>query len=260
MGLGLRLTDRFLITDEFAGFPVPELTQRVERMGEHARRRHGLHRARAHTRSTSTSAGSWWTTRTTRTVEQFDRDDHTIAGTFFYRVLPKTSILGEVDYNIDRYDSLRSPRTVTPTPGVSGRREGRPHCQDDGPHQGRLGVEGLRQRVPGGLGRIRRRRQRNLEIPRAFRDPPLRRSRERGVASKRPNYYISNYAGVEVRHFLSERLILRVRGASAASTSIPRMGMSRRSSASGRTRSSRRVPRSSTRCDAGWPSSSATTS
>jgi len=29
MGLGLRLTDRFLITDDFSGFPVPELTQRV---------------------------------------------------------------------------------------------------------------------------------------------------------------------------------------------------------------------------------------
>ena len=29
MGLGLRLTDRFIITDDFAGFPVPELTQRV---------------------------------------------------------------------------------------------------------------------------------------------------------------------------------------------------------------------------------------
>ncbi len=30
-GLGLRLTDRFLITDDFSGFPVPELTERVER-------------------------------------------------------------------------------------------------------------------------------------------------------------------------------------------------------------------------------------
>ena len=31
-GLSLRLTDRFLVTDDFAGFPVPELTERVERL------------------------------------------------------------------------------------------------------------------------------------------------------------------------------------------------------------------------------------
>ena len=36
--------------------------------------------------------------------DQFDRDDYTIAGTLFYRVLPKTSVLGEVDYNMVRYD------------------------------------------------------------------------------------------------------------------------------------------------------------
>jgi hypothetical protein len=36
--------------------------------------------------------------------DQLDRDDHTIAGTFVYRVFPKTSVLGEVQYNLVRYD------------------------------------------------------------------------------------------------------------------------------------------------------------
>jgi hypothetical protein len=90
--VGPSLTDRFIITDDFSGFPVPEVTQR--RSGGRTRWTPGSTIPCASvTRLMSTSAGSWWTTR--RPSRPCDRDDYTIAGQF--TALPKTSILGEVD-------------------------------------------------------------------------------------------------------------------------------------------------------------------
>ena len=209
-GLGLRLTDRFLITDEFAGFPVPEQTQRVDRW------------------ENTLDAGADYTVRERYTFDvnyqwfmvdykddpqfnQFDRDDHTIAGTFFYRIFSKTSILGEVDYNLVRYDvpvvardrdsdswffklgvkgDLTAKTTILLKAGWQWKDYENPNRQD---------WDGLIA---------------ELNFIWKYRDPSEVRvfggranveSLEQGA-----NYYVTSYGGAEVRHFLSERLIVRL--------------------------------------------------
>ena len=209
-GLGLRLTDRFLITDDFAGFPVPELTERVERW------------------ENTLDVGADYTVRERYTFDinyrwfmvdykddpdfdQFDRDDHTIAGTFFYRVLPKTSVLGEVNYNIVRYDE----------PAVAADR-------DSNAWRFLVGIKGDLTAKTSVL----------LKIGWEWRDYDNRQDWDGLVAEgsiiwkyREPsqvrifggranveslfegtNYYVSSFGGVEVRHFLSDRVILRARG------------------------------------------------
>ena len=209
-GLGLRLTDRFLITDDFAGFPVPELTERVERW------------------ENTLDVGADYTVRERYTFDinyrwfmvdykddpdfdQFDRDDHTIAGTFFYRVLPKTSVLGEVNYNIVRYDE----------PAVAADR-------DSNAWRFLVGVKGDLTAKTSVLLRIgwewrdydNRQDWDGLvaegSIIWKYREPSQVRifGGRANVESlfEGTNYYVSSFGGVEVSHFLSERVILRVRG------------------------------------------------
>lgn len=210
-GLGLRLSDRFLITDDFAGFPVPELTERVERY------------------ENTLDVGADYTLRERFTLDvgyqwflvdyqddpefdQFDREDHTVAGILFYRFQPKTSVLGEFDYNLVRYDSpavaadrdsdawrfklgLKGDLTAKTTATIKIGWEFRDY---DNP--GREDWDGL---IAEG------------EITWKYREPSEVRlyGGRANVESlfEGSNYYISSYGGVEVRHFLRERLILRVR-------------------------------------------------
>jgi hypothetical protein len=211
-GLGLRLTDRFLITDDFSGFPVPELTERVERW------------------ENTLDVGADYTVRERFTFDvnyrwfmvdykddpefdQFDRDDHTIGGTVFYRVFPKTSVLGEVQYNIVRYDE----------PAVAADR-------DSDSWRFLVGVKGditakttillkigwewkdydnaAREDWDGVIaeGNVIWKYREPSEV-RIFGGRANVESLFEGT-----NYYVSTYGGAEVRHFLSERLTLRVRG------------------------------------------------
>jgi hypothetical protein len=211
-GLGLRLTNRFLITDDFSGFPVPELTQRAERW------------------ENTLDAGMDYTVRERYTLDvgyrwfmvdykddpelnQFDRDDHTIAGTLFYRLFSKTSVLGEVDYNMVRYD----------IPAVAADR-------DSDAWRFKLGIKGDITAKTTLLVKIgwewrdyenRFREDWNGLIAEGniiwkYREPSEVRifGGRANVESlfEGTNYYVSTYGGAEVRHFLSERLVLRVRG------------------------------------------------
>jgi len=209
-GLGLRLTDRFLITDDFAGFPVPELTERVERW------------------ENTLDVGADYTVRERYTFDinyrwfmvdykddpdfdQFDRDDHTIAGTFFYRVLPKTSVLGEVNYNIVRYDEPavaadRDSNAWRFLVGVKGDLTAKTSVQlrigwEWRDYDNRQDWDGL---VAEG------------SIIWKYREPSQVRifGGRANVESlfEGTNYYVSSFGGVEVSHFLSDRVILRVRG------------------------------------------------
>ncbi len=211
VGLGLRLTDRFLITDDFAGFPVPELTERVERY------------------ENTLDVGGDYTVRERYTIDlgyrwflvdyrdpdfdEFDRQDHTVAGTLFYRIMPKTSILGEVDYQWIRYE----------IPSVAADRD------SDG-WRIKVGVKGdltAKTTVLLKLGW----EWKDYENPARedwdgiiaeanviwkYREPSEVRiyGGRANVEStfQGTNYFISTYGGAEVRHFLSERLILRVNG------------------------------------------------
>ena len=210
-GLGLRLTDRFLVTDDFAGFPVPELTERVERL------------------ENTLDAGMDYTVRERYTLDvnyrwfmvdyqdqdfdQFDRDDHNISGTLFYRLFSKTSILGEGGYTMVRYDQPASALD-----------------RDSDAWRFLVGVKGDITAKTTALIKIgwewkdyenRAREDWDGIIAEAnvvwkYREPSEVRlfggranveSTFEGV-----NYYVSTYGGAEVRHFLSERWILRVRG------------------------------------------------
>jgi hypothetical protein len=209
-GLGLRLSDRFLITDEFAGFPVPELTERVERW-ENTLDAGAEYVIRE--RFTLDGNFRWFMVdyRDDPDFDQFDRDDYTFTGTLFYRVLPKTSVLGEFEYVMVRYDiaSIAADR-------------------DSDAWRFKVGVKGDFTAKTSALIKIGW-EWRDYEsageedwdgliaegnIVWKYREPSEvrlyggRANVESTFAGD--NYYISNYAGVEVRHFLRERLILRV--------------------------------------------------
>jgi hypothetical protein len=208
--LSLRLSDRFIITDDFAGFPVPELTQLVERT-ENTLDAGANYTLRE--RYSFDANFRWFLVDYDAPEENLNRQDYTGTGTFFYRFLPKTSVLGELDYVVVRYDDAASAAvrdsegwrfwlglkgdvtaktTLLVKAGWEWKNYDSPLVKDwDG-----LIVEG--------------------NIIWKYREPS-----EVRVFGGRANvestfegqlYYVSNYAGVEVRHFLSERLVLRVRG------------------------------------------------
>lgn len=210
-GLGLRLSDRFKITDDFAGFPVPELTQRVERW-ENALDVGADYTVRE--RYTIDVNYQWFLVdyRDDPSFDAFDRQDHTVAGTLFYRLFPKTSILGEVDYNLVRYDlpsvaQVRDSDAWRFKVGVKG---------DLTPKTSaiiKVGWEWRDYDNPGTKdwdGLIA-----EGEITWKYREPSQVRlfGGRANVEStfEANNYYVSSYAGAEVRHYLRERLILRLR-------------------------------------------------
>jgi hypothetical protein len=101
--LNLSVTDEFRTTENFAGFPVPELTTRAERH-ENLLRLEALYRV-----ADRWSAGAHYNFLIVDYVDdpqfdELDRKDHTIGGTVYYRITPKLSVLGEYDYQIIRYD------------------------------------------------------------------------------------------------------------------------------------------------------------
>jgi hypothetical protein len=209
-GLGLRLTDRFLITDDFAGFPVPELTERVERW-ENTLDVGADYTLRERYTIDINYRWFWVDYRDDPEFDQFDRQDHTVSGTLFFRILPKTSVLGEFDYNLVRYE----------IPSVAQDRD------SDG------------WRIKGGVkGDITAKTTLLIKVGWEWKDyeNPAREDWDGLIAEgnviwkyREPsevrlyggranveslfegnNYYVTSYAGLEVRHFLRERLILRV--------------------------------------------------
>lgn len=210
-GLGLRLTDRFLITDDFAGFPVPEQTVRAERL-ENTLDVGGDYTLRE--RYTFDLGYRWFLVDyQDAEFDQFDRQDHTVAATLFYRVFPKTSVLGEFDYNWIRYDQpavaldrdsdawrfkvgVKGDLTAKTTALIKVGWEWR-----DYDSTGRTDWDGL---IAEG------------EVIWKYREPSEFRlfGGRANVEStfEGNNYYVTSYAGAEARHFLRERLILRVTG------------------------------------------------
>lgn len=211
-GLGLRLSDRFLITDDFAGFPVPELTQRVERY-ENTLDVGGDYTLRE--RYTIDVGYRWFLVdyRDDPEFDQFDRQDHIVAGTLFYRVLPKTSVLGEVNYEWIRYDQPavaldRDSDGWRFKVGVKGDLTAKTTVLL------KLGWEFKDYENPGRKdwdGVIA-----EAEVIWKYREPSEVRlyGGRANVESlfEGNNFYVTSYGGAEVRHFLRERLILRVRG------------------------------------------------
>lgn len=209
--LSLRLSDRFVITDDFAGFPVPEqtvLTQRKENT---------LDTGANYTLQERYSFDAnfrWFRVRyDDAQFQNDDRDDYTVTGTFFYRILPKTSVLGSIDYIWVRYDeaasaNLNDNEGIRFWLGIKGDLTAKTTALVKAGWEWKY-YDNPIQRDWDGLiveGNIIWKYREPSEV-RLFGG----RSNVESTFQGQP-YYVSNYGGVEVRHFISERLILRVRG------------------------------------------------
>jgi hypothetical protein len=211
-GLVLSLTDEFKRTEGFAGFPVPELTDRVERF-ENLLRAEGEYRF-----ADRWSAGGFYNFlivdySSGPEFDELDRQDHTFGGTLYYRILPKTSVLGEYRYQIIRYDldaiaddrdsdshfflvGVKGDLTAKTSAGIKVGYQTKDYDNPAREDFDGLVVEG--------------------EIVWKYRDPSQLRlyGGRANVEStfEANNFFIANYGGLELRHYLTSVLILTVRG------------------------------------------------
>lgn len=211
-GLNLSLTDEFRRTEGFAGFPVPELTDRIERY-DNLLRAEGEYRF-----ADRWSAGAhynflWVDYNSGPTFDELDRQDHTVGVTLFYRILPKTSVLGEYEYQIIRYDIDRVADD-----------------RDSDAHFFKVGVKGDLTAKTSAAVKIgyqikdydnpAREDFDGLlvegEIIWKYRDPSQLRlyGGRANIEStfQGNNFYVANYGGAELRHYVTSLLILTLRG------------------------------------------------
>ncbi len=103
-GLSLYATDVYKRTTDFVGFPVPDLTQRIPR--DENTLKAGAEYTLRERIGLAFDYNYYWVKYKDNPFfdRELDRKDQLLAGTLFFRVLPKTSILGEYDYQWIRYD------------------------------------------------------------------------------------------------------------------------------------------------------------
>jgi hypothetical protein len=209
--LNLALVNEFKTTEDFAGFPVPETTTRTER------RENLLHAEGEYRVADRWSAGAHYDFLLVDYVEsefdELDYDEHTIGGTIFYRVAPKTSVLGEYEYQIVRYDldavaDDRDSDSHLFWGGVKGDLTAKTSAAVKAGYQIKDYDNPAREDFDGLVV--------EAEVIWKYRDPSqLRiyggRSNEESTFLGN-NFYIANYGGVEVRHYITPRLILRAHG------------------------------------------------
>jgi hypothetical protein len=211
-GLNLSLRDEFRRTEGFAGFPVPELTDRVERHQNDLR-------AEAEYRFADRwSAGAhydfvWVDYVSGATFDELDRQDHTFGVTLFYRILPRTSVLGEYDYQIIRYDIGRVAADRDSDAhffkvGVKGDLTGKTSAGIKVGYQVKDYDNPAREDFDGFVA--------EAEVIWKYRDPSQLRlyGGRANIEStfQGNNFYVANYGGLELRHYLTSVLILTVRG------------------------------------------------
>src|SRR5215831_7946689 len=148
-----------------------------------------------------------------RQFQNNDRDDYTVTGTFFYRILPKTSILGSIDYVWVRYDqavssNLKDNEGLRFWLGVKGDLTAKTTVLVKGGWEWKYYDNPIQRDWDGLIV--------EGNIIWKYRDPSeVRlfggRANVESTFQGQP-YYVTNYGGAEVRHYIGERLILRVRG------------------------------------------------
>jgi polysaccharide biosynthesis protein VpsM len=210
--LNLSVSDEFKTTENFAGFPVPELTTRADR-------HENLLRAEAEYRVADRwSVGAHYSFLLVDYVDdpqfdELDRQDHTFGATVFYRVAPKTSVLAEYDYQIVRYDldavaadrdsdshfflvgvkgDLTAKTSATVKVGYQVKDYDNPAREDfDGPIVEAEVIWKYREpsqlRIYGGRANVESTFQGN-------------------------NFFVATYGGVELRHYITPALLLTARG------------------------------------------------
>lgn len=211
-GLTLTAKDEFKYTRNFAGFPVPELTDKVDRF-ENQLGAGAEYQLPGRFAVALDYTFIWLDYDAGPLFDELDRSDHTVALTVLYRIMPKTSILGEYDYQVILYDvpsvardrdseahffkvgakgDLTAKTSVALKVGVEFKDYENPARPDfDG-----LVVEG--------------------EIVWKYRDPSQLRiyGGRANVEStfQENNFFVANYGGVELRHYVTPTVIGTVRG------------------------------------------------
>lgn len=210
--LNLSATDEFRVTQNFPGFPVPELTERVERH-ENLLRTEATYRV-----AERWSAGVHYDFLLVDYVsgarfDELDRQDHTFGGAIFYRVLPKTSVFGQYDYQIVRYDldavaADRDSDSHIFSGGVKGDLTAKTSAAIRVGYQIKDYDNPAREDFDGLIV--------EAEIVWKYRDPSQLRiyGGRANVEStfQANNFFVANYGGIELRHYITPVLILTARG------------------------------------------------
>jgi len=211
-GLSLYVSDEFKRTSDFAGFPVPELTSRILR-NENLFRAGAEYTLRERIGLALDYSFFLVDYRDEPVFDEFDREDHQIGATLFFRILPKTSILGEYQFQAVRYDidevardrdsdsnkfkvglkgDLTEKTSVLVKVGAEFKDYDNPARDDwDGLI---LEAEALHKYQEGSQIRLFASRA-NFES-----------------TFEQNNFYVSTYGGVEVRHQIRPRLLLKLAG------------------------------------------------
>ncbi len=210
-GLTFVASDSFKRTSDFAGFPVPELTQRVDRNENTFKV--GAEYPLGQRIALGLDYNFFWVDYLPHDFDNLDRQEHLAGFTLFYRILPKTSILGEYNYQAIRYrlDDVAQDRdsdankfkvgikgdvtaktTLLAKIGWESRDYKNPERED---------FEGLTVEVEA-LYTYREASQLRLYGGRG----PI----ESLFAGR--NFYVATYGGVEVRHQLRPRWLVRITG------------------------------------------------
>lgn len=211
-GLNLYVSDEFKRTTDFFGFPVPELTRRVER-NENLLQTGAEYQVRDRISLAFDYHFFLVDYRDEPIFDELDRQDHLFAFTLFYRFLPKTSVLGEYNRQLIRYDidriardrdsdsdkfkvGLRGDFTAKTTGIIKVGAEFKDFDNPDRRDWDGLIVEAeaiYRYREPSQLRLFAAR----ANIESTFEDN---------------NFFVATYGGAELRHHLRPRLLVRLDG------------------------------------------------
>jgi hypothetical protein len=210
-GLTVSLTDDFKDTQDFAGFPVPELNNLVKRY-ENLLRAEAEYVVRERWSVGAHYNFLWVDYHSGAEFDVLDRQDHTVGAQINYRIMPKTAVLAAYDYQIIRYDE----------PSTTG--------QDSDSHFIWGGIKGDLTAKTSALVKVGYQWKTyddpavedfdgvvvEAEVVWKYRDPSQLRlyAGRANVEStfEGSNYYIATYGGVELRHYLTQILILTARG------------------------------------------------
>ena len=212
-GLSLGASDQFKRTSEFAGFPVPELTQRVDRNENTFRA--GAEYVIGERISVGLDYSFLWVDyRADPSFDDLDREDHLAGVTLYYRILPKTSVLGEYDFQAIRYrlDPVAQDRDSDANKfkvGIKGDVTAKTTLlakigweSRDYKNPAREDFEGLIVELEA-LYTYREASQLRLFAA---------RSANESLSEGRSNFYVATYGGVEVSHQLRPRWLVKITG------------------------------------------------
>jgi polysaccharide biosynthesis protein VpsM len=210
--LNLSLLDEFKKTENFAGFPVPELTTRVER------HENLLHVDGEYRVADRWSVGAHYDFLLVDYVDdpqfdELDHQEHTVGAVLFYRLTSKLSALGEYDYQFIRYrlDDVAADRDSDShfiKVGLKGDLTAKTSAAIKFGYQWKNYDNPAREDFDGPVV--------EAEVIWKYREPSQLRiyGGRANVEStfEGNNFFIATYGGVELKHYITSLLLLTARG------------------------------------------------